>query len=158
VAASGDDLRRAMRRFPAGVCVVTVDDDGRPVAATIGSLVSLALDPPLVGISVGHQSSLHLPLRHAGRFAASLLAGDQEHVARHFSRGVPPLAQWAGVERRDGPWPEPLVEGALAWLACRVVSTHEAGDHTLVVGGVEAVELGRDAAALVYLGGRYRPL
>ena len=158
MAASGDELRRAMRRFPSGVCVVTVDDEGAALAATVGSLVSLSLDPPLVGISVGHQSSLHLPLRHAGRFAVSVLAGDQEHVAQHFARSVPPLAQWAGIPRRDAPWPEPLVAGALAWLSCRVASAHEAGDHTLFVGAVDEVELGRDTDALVYVGGRYRSL
>ena len=48
-----------MRLFPSGVCVVSANVDGQRVATTIGSLVSLSLEPPLVGISVGREVSLH---------------------------------------------------------------------------------------------------
>jgi len=156
MAATGDDLRQAMRRYPSGVSVVTVDDEGAAFGTTVGSLVSLSLAPPLVGISIGHQSSIHLPLRHAGRFAVSILAADQAELAKHFARSVPPIAQWVGIERRDGPGPEALLAGASAWLACSVASEHEAGDHTVFVGAVEWVELGRQAGGIVYVGGEYR--
>jgi flavin reductase len=158
MAASGEELRQAMRRFPSGVCVVTVDDDGAALGTTVGSLVSLSLEPALVGISIGHQSSIHLPLRHAGRFAVSVLGGDQAHVAQHFARSMPPLAQWVGIDRLDDDGPEPLVGDALAWLRCSVLSEHEAGDHTVFVGAVERIELGRRREALVYLESGYRSL
>jgi flavin reductase (DIM6/NTAB) family NADH-FMN oxidoreductase RutF len=158
MAATGDELRRAMRRFPSGVCVVTVDDEGTPLGATVGSLVSLSLEPALVGISIGHQSSIHLPLRGAGRFALSVLGGDQASIAQHFARSVPPIAQWSGIGRRAAERPEPLVADAVAWLACTVASEHEAGDHTVFVGRVDEIELGRPREALVYLDGRYRSL
>lgn len=158
MAASGEELRRAMRRYPSGVCVVTVEDEGTALGTTVGSMVSLALEPALVGVSIGHQSSIHLPLRTAGRFAVSVLGGDQAHVAQHFARSVPPIAQWTGVARREGPGPEPLVDDAVAWLGCTVASEHEAGDHTVFVGAVEWVELGRRRAPLVYLEGAYRAL
>jgi len=157
MAATGDELRQAMRRYPSGVCVVTVDDDGTALGTTVGSLVSLSLEPPLVGISVGHQSSIHLPLRHAGRFAVSILSADQAELAKHFARSVPPIAQWVGIERREGPGPEPLLAGAVAWLGCEVASEHEAGDHTVFGGALEWVELGGHAGGLVYVGGEYRP-
>src|SRR5688572_30449098 len=123
-----------MRRFPSGIAVVTVDDDGRKLGLTVGSLLSLSLEPPLVGISIGLDSSLHSPLRRAGRFVASVLAGDQAALAQHFARSVPPIALWTGVATRaDAELPEPLLEGALAWLECRVVGECAAGDHTFYV-------------------------
>ena len=149
----GDELRAAMRRFASGICVVTVDDEGRTLGLTVGSLVSLSLEPALVGISIGHQSQLHEPLRRAGRFAVSILAGDQAHLAQHFARSVPPIALWEGVPSREGD----LLDGALAWLRCRVASEHEAGDHTIFVGAVESIELGRSGPPLVYVEGVYRP-
>ena len=54
---------------------------------------------------------------------------------------------------REGERGPPLV-GARSWLECWLHSEHEAGDHTFFVGDVERVELGRDAAGLVYLDGR----
>jgi flavin reductase (DIM6/NTAB) family NADH-FMN oxidoreductase RutF len=154
----GDELRSLLRGFPAGVAVLTVDADGEQLGLTVGSALSLSLEPPLVGVSVGRQASMHELLRGAGRFALSLLAGDQEAVAQHFARGVPPLAHWHGIERRVGTTGAPLVEGALGWIEARLVDEHETGDHTLFVGGVISVEHGRSGPALVRAGGGYAAL
>jgi flavin reductase (DIM6/NTAB) family NADH-FMN oxidoreductase RutF len=154
---SGEELREVMRRFPAPVAVVTTELDGERFGLTVGSLVSLSLEPPLVGISIGRESSSHEPIRRAGGWAASLLAASQEHAAQHFARsGIPPVALWIGVDVREGSR-GPLLEGALGWLECRTLSEHEAGDHTIFVGAVESLELGVPGAGLVYRGGEYHP-
>ena len=70
-----------MRRWPVGVAVATVEVRGTRLGLTVSSLVSLALEPPLVGISVARQAAFHELLREAGGFAASLLAGDQVALA-----------------------------------------------------------------------------
>jgi flavin reductase len=154
---TGEELREVMRRFAAPVAVVTTELEGERFGLTVGSLVSLSLEPPLVGISIGKDSSSHEPIRRAGAWAASLLAGTQVAVAQHFARsGIPPLALWVGVEVRDG-IRGPLVQGALGWLECRTVSEHEAGDHTVFVGEVERIELGSAGEGLVYRSGGYHP-
>jgi flavin reductase (DIM6/NTAB) family NADH-FMN oxidoreductase RutF len=145
-----------MRRAAAPVAVVTVDAGDLKYALTVGSLVSLSLEPALVGVSIGHASQSHSPLRQAGRFAVSLLAGDQDGVAQHFARSVPPIALWEGIELRESDLPEPLIAGAVGWLECRVIAEHETGDHTVFVGDVLSIELGRSSPALVYVGGEYR--
>jgi len=154
---TGDELREVMRRFPAPVAVVTTELDGDRFGLTVGSLVSLSLEPPLVGISIGRDSSSLEPIRRAGGWTASLLSGSQAAVAQHFARsGVPPVALWVGVDVRDGSR-GPLVEGALGWLTCRTASEHVAGDHTIFVGEVESIELGVAGEGLVYRGGEYHP-
>jgi flavin reductase (DIM6/NTAB) family NADH-FMN oxidoreductase RutF len=153
----GEELREVMRRFPAPVAVVTTTVEGELFGLTVGSLVSLSLQPPLVGISIGKDSSAHEPIRRAGGWAASLLSGTQANVAQHFGRsGIPPVALWNGVDVRDGSR-GPLLDEALAWLECRTVSEHDVGDHTIFVGEVESTELGRTSAGLVYRGGEYLP-
>ena len=149
--ASGDELRAAMRRFPSGISVLTVP---APYGVTIGSLVSLSLEPALVGVSIGHEAQAHELVREAGRFAVSVLAGDQDALAQHFARSVPPIAQWEGVAVREDEY-GPLLEGALAWLRCGVLSEHLAGDHTIFVAAVERAELGRSGPGLVYRDGGY---
>jgi flavin reductase (DIM6/NTAB) family NADH-FMN oxidoreductase RutF len=153
----GDELKDVMRRHPAGVAVVTVDLEGERLGLTVASLVSVALEPPLVGVSVSRQAALHELLRAAGGFAASLLAADQAALAQHFSRGVPPIAMWHGIAVADGargPW----LDGAVGWLDCRLDGELAAGDHTFFLGAVERAEPGLDAAPLVRLGGAYRPV
>jgi flavin reductase (DIM6/NTAB) family NADH-FMN oxidoreductase RutF len=151
----GEELREVMRRFPAPVAVVTTAVDGERFGLTVGSLVSLSLEPPLVGISIGKDSSSHEPIRRAGGWTASLLSGAQSSVAQHFARsGIPPVALWNGVDVRQGAR-GPLVTDALAWLVCRTSSEHDAGDHTIFVAEVESSELGRPGPGLVYRGGEF---
>jgi flavin reductase len=149
--ASGDELRAAMRRFPAGIAVLTLR---RPFGVTVGSLASVSLDPPLVGVAIGLDTQAHELIREEGGFALSILAGDQRELAQHFARSVPPIAQWEGIATRDGPR-GPLLMSALAWLECGLWAQYAAGDHSLFVGKVEAAELGRRDEGLVYREGGY---
>jgi flavin reductase (DIM6/NTAB) family NADH-FMN oxidoreductase RutF len=154
---TGDDLREVMRRFPVPVAVVTGVDEREEFGLTVASLVSLSLEPPLVGVSIGKESARHEPMRNAGAFAASLLSAEQAHLAQHFARsGVPLVALWTGVPTRAGKH-GPLLEGALAWLECRTWAEYDAGDHTLFLGEVESMELGRPGLGLVYRDSTYHP-
>jgi flavin reductase (DIM6/NTAB) family NADH-FMN oxidoreductase RutF len=156
--ATGEDLRALMRRVPVGVAVVTVDVEGERLGLTVGSLVSLSLAPPLVGISVAREAAMHELLRRAGGFAASILAGGQEWLAQHFARGVPPIGMWHGIATREGAAGAPLLVGAVGWLECRLAGESAAGDHTFFVAEVLSVELGEQAPPLVYVESAYRPL
>src|SRR5438105_9097712 len=98
----GEDLRGLMRFVPHNVAVLAVDHDGDRMGVTISSLVSLSLEPPLVGISVGKQASLYELLRNAGAFAVSVLGSKQEDIALRFAAGRPPIVHWEGVATREG--------------------------------------------------------
>jgi flavin reductase (DIM6/NTAB) family NADH-FMN oxidoreductase RutF len=152
---TGEQLRSVMRLFPSGVCVVGADAHGDRIAVTVGSLVSLSLEPPLVGISIGRDLSLHEVLRSAGAFGVSILRGDQANTAAHFARGAPPIVLWHGVALRDSVTGAPLLADALAWIECRVWAEYATGDHTFFVGEVVALEEGEPGPGLVYREHRY---
>jgi len=155
---TGENLRSLMRLFPAGVSVVGANAHGDRIAVTMGSLMSLSLDPPLVGISVGRDLALHELVRTAGAFGVSILRGDQADVAARFARGAPPIVLWHGVALRDGVTGAPLLADALAWIECRVWAEYDAGDHTLFVGEVVALDEGEPGPALVYREHGYVPV
>jgi flavin reductase (DIM6/NTAB) family NADH-FMN oxidoreductase RutF len=152
----GDELRAVMGRFPAGVAVVTVELPQR-VGLTVASLVSLSLEPPLVGFAVRRDAALHELLRDSGELAVSLLAEGQEGLAQHFARGVPPIALWEGIPLRDATGP-PQLDGAVAWLTGRLTQEHETGDHTFFVAEVERAEPGPGKRPLVFYGQGYAAL
>src|SRR5438552_364256 len=60
-------LRDRMSGVPSSVAVITVDANGQRLGLTVGSLVALSLEPPLVAIAVSRQSAMHELLREAGR-------------------------------------------------------------------------------------------
>jgi flavin reductase (DIM6/NTAB) family NADH-FMN oxidoreductase RutF len=148
---AADELRALFREVPQPVCVVTVDVDGQRAGLTVASLVSLSLEPPLVGISVRREAALHELVREAGAFAISILAADQDALAQHFARGVPPIGLWTGIEAHDGDLGAPLIEEAVGWIECRLDSEHVTGDHTLFVGEVVTARRGPGREALVHL-------
>lgn len=154
-AAEREDLRALLGRYPSGVCVVTVDAGGQKLGLTVGSLVSLSFDPPLVGFAVSKDAAMHELFREAGGCAISLLAAGQEWLAQHFARGVPPIAMWHGVATEAGATGAPLLVGALGWLECSLGDEVPAGSHTFFVCQVRRVEPGEDAPALVRVRGEY---
>jgi len=150
-----EDLRTLLGRYPAGVSVVTVDAAGQRLGLTVGSLVSLSLDPPLLGFAISRDAAMHELLREAGGCAISLLAAGQEWLAQHFARGVPPIAMWHGVATEPGASGAPLLVGALGWLECSTREQVTTGTHTFFVCEVGRVELGEEAPALVRVRGEY---
>lgn len=153
----GAEQRALFRRWPAGVSIVIAEIDELRHGRTVSSLVSLSLEPPLVGISVAQSASIHELLRSADTWAVSVLAGGQEELAQRFARsGVPPLVLWDGVEtREDDPR---LIAGAAGWLTARTTEMIVTGDHTFFVGHVDRVEEGRAPTTLVYAYRSYHAL
>jgi flavin reductase (DIM6/NTAB) family NADH-FMN oxidoreductase RutF len=152
-----DALLAVLRRHPSGVAVVTVAANGQQIGLTVATLTSLSLEPPLVGIAIAREAALHELLREAEAFAVSLLAADQDHLAEHFARGVPPIGMWKGVAARDGELGPPLLDGALGWLECRLTDEIATGTHTFFVGEVVSASEGEDGVPLVRLAGELRP-
>jgi flavin reductase (DIM6/NTAB) family NADH-FMN oxidoreductase RutF len=145
----GAEQRSLFRSWPAGVSVVVAEVEGRRAGLTVSSLVSLSLEPRLIGISIALEASLHELLRDAGEWAVSILSGEQAHLAQHFARGVPPIALWNGIAVRDD---DPrLLVGAVGWLTARTVDQFGTGDHTFFVGEIMTLESSTEPTSLVYV-------
>lgn len=156
---AGADLRAIMRWYPQGVSVLTVEHERDRMGVTISSLVSLSLEPALVGVSIGHQASVYELMRQARGFGISLLGRDQEDYALRFAAGYPPIVHWQGIETREGPaGVAPLLAHAAGWLECRTDAEHVVGDHTFFVGAVLSAERGPEQGGLVYRDRSYHPL
>jgi flavin reductase (DIM6/NTAB) family NADH-FMN oxidoreductase RutF len=139
------------------VVITTVEPDGAVHGMTANGVISVSLEPPLALASIGRTRNTHRLIRATGRFGLSVLAHAQRAVAEYYVR--PAAARKGDVpvafEQLASKWP--VVQGAVAQMGCRVVSEHEAGDHTIFIAQVEAVAT-RDAPPLVFYRGRYFPL
>ena len=153
------EYRRVVGRFATGVTVVTATVDGEHHAMTCNSFTSVSLDPVLVLFCPEKVARFHDVVLSAGQWAVSVLGQSQEGASRLFARRGRPLQdQFAGIDHTYGPLTGAVVlDGALASLECRTVSTADAGDHTVVIG--EVLGLGvpdPDADPLLYYEGSYR--
>ena len=147
-------FRTVMGNFTTGVTVVTSrGPDGSPCGLTANSVASVSLEPLLVLVCLDRAAASHACIVDGGAFAISILSGDDEEIARRFSRGSR-RDRFDGLETRQEVTGSPILERSLAWLDCRVAEIHDGGDHSIVVGEVLACEA-RGGEPLVFFRGRY---
>ncbi|WP_263118087.1 flavin reductase family protein [Cellulomonas sp. RIT-PI-Y] len=156
-----DLFRTAMARLPGGVTVLSTRWKDADHAATVSSVLSASLDPPIIVVSLHADSRIRDALDQVDTWGLSILADDQAPIADWLaSPGRPVIGQLSRVPHHRAPesgaaW----VDGASAWVDCRTRQIVPAGDHDLVLGDVLAVREGRsDAGALVHLRRRVHPL
>jgi flavin reductase (DIM6/NTAB) family NADH-FMN oxidoreductase RutF len=147
-----DTFRAALGRFVSGVTVVTTrDGDGRDHGMTVSAFCSVSLDPPLVLACIGHEASMHPVVVQADRFGVSVLAAGQEALARRFADQR--SDRFDGVGYARGRLGVVLLDDALAHLECTIVDRREAGDHTIMVGRVDAAVCHQGRPLVYYRGG-----
>lgn len=155
------DYRRAVGRFATGVCVLTSRLDGHDHAMTANAFASVSLDPLLVLVSIWEDARFLDALEQSRTWGVSILPEDARGTAEWLSSpGRPVLHQLDRVPHHRGVVTGvALLDDALATLECRTEAVHPAGDHSIVVGAVVAVEAPLDPAPpLVHHQGRYRRL
>lgn len=155
MAVSNYEFRQGLSRFASGVTVVTCKGDSGYLGLTVSAFSSVSLDPPLVLVCVHARSSVHDALKEGRCFAVNILAEDQEPVSRLFASKS--ADRFCGVGSQEGKTGAPLIEGALAFVECRIVHAYPAGDHTILVGQVEAYGI-TEGKPLLYFCGSYGQL
>lgn len=152
---SGDPrlFRDVVGAFPTGVTVVTAPG---PAGLTTNAFSSVSLDPPLVLVCFDNGSRTLPAVRESGRYAVNVLRAGQEDLAAVFASKAVAEAKFASVTHTIAHG-VPVLDDALAWIACEVVSLVDAGDHTIGIGRVEALEV-FEGDPLLFFRGAYRTL
>src|SRR5205807_2529995 len=133
-----------MAQLPAGVVVISARLGDEYRGMTASSLVSISLDPPMVLAGLERDSATRVAVLETRVFNVSLLTLAQEFIADRFAGRAPSIdPRWLTLPHRLGANGIPLVEGCAAWLECRLVQVHAAGDHDVFVGEVQAAATGR---------------
>lgn len=150
-----EDYRKALRRFASGITVVTVANGEELHGMTASSFAAVSLVPPLILVSLEKGSRTRELVLNARHFGVNILADYQEDLARSFSQ--PGHKPFENTKHRIGKNKFPLLEGAIAWLECRVYDTVDSGDHDVVIGEVVQCDA-REGSPLVYFNRDYRSL
>jgi flavin reductase (DIM6/NTAB) family NADH-FMN oxidoreductase RutF len=132
-------LRRVLSRFPTGVTIVATKHVPEGVCGlTVNAFASVSLEPPLVLVCVDRGSNTHGCIEASGIFTVNVLATGQEHLAETFAQKRED--KFDGLVYEVGDTGAPVIEGVVAWLACRVTEVLEGGDHTIFLGEVLSCE------------------
>lgn len=140
-----------MGQFATGVAIVTTRG---PAGLTTNAFCSLSLDPMLVLVCLDVESRTLAAVRAERRLAVNVLAAEQHDVAVRFAGKAAHAEKFREVEWREEAG-VPVLEGAVAWVAGRVLELIPGGDHVIAITAAEAFAApGGDP--LVFHAGAYR--
>jgi flavin reductase (DIM6/NTAB) family NADH-FMN oxidoreductase RutF len=131
--------------------VTTKAADGSDQGMTVSAFCSLSLEPPLVLICIEKTASVHEALTCAPSFVVNVLSAKQEQLARRFA--IVDIDRFEGVGFSRSGGGIAVLDDVLAVIECNRVSLLDGGDHTIVIGEVEAGRAEIGTPLLYYRGG-----
>lgn len=147
-------FRQVLGQFPTGVCVVTAAPSGAPLAGmVVGSFTSVSLEPPLVAFLPDRSSSSWPKIEAAGKFCVNILGADQEALCRRFASKV--SDKFEGIAYRLAQSGSPILDDCVAWIDCDIASVTEAGDHFIVIGKVNELQINTGGLPMLFFQGGY---
>ena len=147
-----DEFRAVLGRFPSGVTVVTTKDaDGSDHGMTVSAFCSVSLQPPLVLICIEKTASAYKALTMAPGFVVNILSARQEQIARRFS--IIDIERFEGIGFTRSQNGYAVLDDVLGVIECSRVSMSDGGDHTIILGEVEATRAENGTPLLYYRGG-----
>ncbi len=156
---TSEAFRDALRHFPSGVTIVTIQSGDEIHGLTVSAFASISPEPPMIMVIIDHRHKAYELLEQAGAtFAVNILRHEQAELSNRFA--------WVKDEDRfaEGDWTTaltgaPILRDALAWLDCTIHARMVAGTHTIYIGEVQASAVPvPDAGPLVYWNRNYQLL
>lgn len=150
----GRNFRRILGHYPTGVCAITsMTCDDRPLGLIVGSFASVSLSPPLVAFFPDKSSSSWPTIEATGRFCVNVLGDCQQGVCS--SLAAKGDDKFAAVTYSLSALGSPIIDGALAWIDCELDAVHEAGDHFIVLGKVNGLDVLHEGSPMIFHKGGY---
>ncbi len=133
--------KQVLRTFTYGLYAISCANEGEVNIFTANWLTQVSFDPPLLAVSVENVSkSLPMILR-SRKFTVNVYrSGERELAGKLGKSALKQPDKLANIGFTIGANGCPILHDALAWVACEVRHTVEAGDSTLIV--AEVVDVG----------------
>jgi flavin reductase len=151
-------FKLGMRSLAGTVNIITCRHDGRAFGMTATAVCSATAEPPAVLVCINRSSTTHEAVERAEIFCVNVLRHEDRELSGLFSG-----AQKGEGRFRTDHWTRlgtgsPVLHNALVSFDCRVVNRLVHGTHTIFLGEVERLQIGRKGKALLYSDGQYAKL
>jgi 3-hydroxy-9,10-secoandrosta-1,3,5(10)-triene-9,17-dione monooxygenase reductase component len=158
VSAAAGDVQRAYRdtigHFATGVTIVTATGPDGPAGMTTNAVTSLSLQPLLLLVCFDRGSRTLDVVRASRRFAVNILRADDRGLAAVFASKRVAREKFESVTHSEAHG-VPVLDAALAWIACELRELLPGGDHVIGIGEVIGMGIEEESEPLVYFRGRY---
>jgi flavin reductase (DIM6/NTAB) family NADH-FMN oxidoreductase RutF len=145
-------LAAALGRVPSGLFILTARQGEAETGMLASWVQQCSLDPPQVSVAIKRDRPVAAWLVAGSTFVLNILDDSETDMLVHFGRGFAldqPAFEGLDIEREEGS--APILSDALAYLHCRVVARHSAGDHDLFVAQVIAGRMLGEGQPMVHV-------
>jgi flavin reductase len=156
--AEAAQFKQGMRSLAGAVSIITSSHRGQRYGMTATAVCSATAEPPTVLVCINRSTTTHEAVANAGIFCVNVLRQEDQELSSLFSG-----AQKGEGRFREEQWEKlftgaPVLKDALVAFDCRVVNRLEHGTHTVYLGEVEQLLIGRKGKPLLYADGQYARL
>lgn len=153
MAIDADEFRRALGSWPSGVTIVTSRAGDVIHGMTVSDFSGVSLEPPLAVVCASKSSVTTGVIMEGGCFGVNVLKQDQDVLSNRFASKKDEFKRFENVETFEAVTGAPLLRDALVNLDCRLVASHDAGDHILCIGEIEEARVNEGQPLLFFQGG-----
>lgn len=134
------DLDKAMGRISGGLYIITAQKHDVKGAMVASWVTQASFDPPGFTVAVAKDRAIESLMQVGDRFVLNILEeGKFQPLMKHFLKRFPPGAdRFEGVTVQTAKNGSPILNDALAYLECEVMSRMECSDHWIVYSQVDA--------------------
>jgi flavin reductase (DIM6/NTAB) family NADH-FMN oxidoreductase RutF len=156
------EFKLGMRSLAGAVNIITCRHDGQVYGMTATAVCSATAEPPTVLACINRSTTTHEAVAKAEIFCVNVLRHEDRELSGLFS-GVHGSNMRGEARFRAAAWTllstgAPVLKDALVAFDCRVVNRMVHGTHTIFLGEVQQLLIGRKGKPLLYADGQYAKL
>ena len=153
-----EQFKVGMRSLAGAVNIITSFNAGHRYGMTATAVCSATADPPTVLICVNKLASTHGAVAKSKVFCVNVLRSEDWDLSTSFSGAHTGEGRFKSRDWTRLATGSPVLIDALVSFDCRVVKSLAHGSHTIFLGQVEQVLVGKKGKPLLYSEGQYAKL
>jgi flavin reductase len=157
VSVTPDEYKNGMRQLPAGVCVITTGRAPNRGGLTATAVMSLTAEPPQLVAAVNRSGAALSLITQNRAFAVNVLSAIDIALAEIFAGRTRLVGEdrFVNAEWTELATQSPILTRAIVSFDCLLADAIPVATHTLLVGSVQQVRLGKPATPLLHCNGEW---
>jgi flavin reductase len=153
-----EQFKAGMRALAGAVNIITSTNSGHRYGMTATAVCSASAEPPTVLACINKLANTHGAVMKSKAFCVNVLRAEDWELSTSFSGAQSGEARFKSRDWTRLATGSPVLIDALVSFDCRVVKQMSHGTHTIFLGEVEQVALGKKGKPLLYSEGQYAKL
>jgi len=153
-----EQFKAGMRALAGAVNIITSTHGGHRFGMTATAVCSASAEPPTVLACVNKLATTHGAVAKSKAFCVNVLRSEDWELSTSFSGAQSGETRFTSRDWTRLATGSPVLIDALVCFDCRVVKSLAHGSHTIFLGQVEQVLMGKKGKPLLYSEGQYAKL